>query len=138
MNPLLMLLGNILPGILDRILPGEDKETTFKKLEIQSELQKAITDQSVAQNQVNAAEATNTSVFVAGWRPFIGWVCGIGLLLVAFAPLFNYLLLMAKLPAMPMIANDDLYVILYGMLGLGGLRSFDKTKGTDTRKVTEE
>ena len=85
------------------------------------------------QREINKAEAVHRSVWVAGWRPFIGWVCGAGLayafllqpLLAACLGLFapQYL---ACLPEFPM---NYLLELLFGMLGLGGLRTFEKLKG---------
>lgn len=84
------------------------------------------------QLQVNAVEAASSSTFVAGWRPFVGWVCGsacawnwIGLPIIkAFLPLMAGVTLT--------IAPADLtemLPVLMGMLGLGGLRTYEKTKG---------
>ena len=83
------------------------------------------------QLQVNAAEAGSSSVFVAGWRPFIGWVCGaacawnwIGLPIVkAFLPLAAGI----SLTVAPADLSEMLPVLM-GMLGLGGLRTFEKVK----------
>lgn len=84
------------------------------------------------QLSVNQAEAGNSSVFVAGWRPFIGWVCGASL---AYTYIGYPLLLWAGaawFPSIhpPTLGNDGmLYELLLGMLGLGGLRTFEKVKG---------
>jgi len=92
----------------------------------------------LAQIAANAAGATNKSVFVAGWRPFIGWVCG-----AAFAwkflilPLVNtsafytfaYFGVEVDLSGLPVINTAEMLPILGGMLGLGAYRSFDKTRG---------
>jgi hypothetical protein len=81
---------------------------------------------------VNQAEAGSASVFVAGWRPFIGWVCGTAL---AYTYIGYPLLLWAGaawFPGIkpPVLGNDGmLYELLLGMLGLGGLRTFEKVKG---------
>ncbi len=78
------------------------------------------------QNEVNKIEAQHRSIFVAGWRPFIGWVCGVALL-------YNFILrdLIAWLsPGVmpPALQMDHLITILLGMLGLGGLRTYEKLK----------
>jgi hypothetical protein len=81
---------------------------------------------------VNQVEAANPSVFVAGWRPFIGWVCGLALFytylgyptLIWIASVWHPTLVVPKL------GNDGmLYELLFGMLGMGGLRTFEKVKG---------
>lgn len=84
------------------------------------------------QLQVNQAEASSPSVFVAGWRPFIGWVCGAALVYhYILRPMLPWLLafLGKPVPPIPPLDMGDLITILLGMLGLGGLRSFEKTKG---------
>jgi hypothetical protein len=78
------------------------------------------------QNEVNKIEAQHRSVFVAGWRPFIGWVCGLALL-------YNFIIrdLVAWVnPTVmpPALQMDQLITILLGMLGLGGLRTYEKIK----------
>jgi hypothetical protein len=78
------------------------------------------------QNEVNKIEAQHRSIFVAGWRPFIGWVCGLALL-------YNFILrdiiawvIPDQMP--PALQMDQLITILLGMLGLGGLRTYEKLK----------
>ena len=89
---------------------------------------------AIVQGQIdtNKEEAKNPNVFVSGWRPFIGWVCGVSLgytyigyplLLWVSAAWFPTL-------SIPKLVNDGmLYELLFGMLGLGGLRTFEKWKG---------
>ena len=76
-------------------------------------------------NEVNAAEAQHRSIFVAGWRPFIGWICGL-----AFA--FHYIALPLILTytdhTPPAFDTNSLFTVLMGMLGLGGLRTYEKLK----------
>lgn len=81
---------------------------------------------------VNQAEATNPSIFVAGWRPFIGWVCGAALVYHYIArPMLPWLLALFGQPVVPIPPLDmgDLITILLGMLGLGGLRTYEKKQG---------
>lgn len=87
---------------------------------------------TTAQLQVNQAEAASPSLFVAGWRPAIGWVCGSAL---AYTYLLYPLLTWACAAwaphlVPPKLGNDGmLYELLLGMLGLGGMRTFEKIKG---------
>lgn len=84
------------------------------------------------QIEVNKAEAANPSVFVAGWRPFIGWVCGAALVYhYIVRPMLPWLLaLLGKpMPPIPPLDMGDLITILLGMLGLGGLRTYEKKQG---------
>jgi len=83
------------------------------------------------QIDVNKAEAANPSVFVAGWRPFVGWVCGAALAYQFVGkPLlsFGFAAYGHPLPPLPGI-DDTLWQLLFGMLGLGGLRTVEKVKG---------
>ncbi len=83
------------------------------------------------QLDINKAEASNPSVFTSGWRPFIGWVCGAALVYQYLVrPLGEWGSALAghPLPQMPGL-DDNLWQLLLGMLGLGGLRSFEKIKG---------
>ena len=86
----------------------------------------------LAQLEVNKAEAASGSIFKGGWRPFIGWVCG-----VAFAyhfilqPILIFILatFSVSLPNLPEFDMSTLLPILGGMLGIGGLRTYEKQKG---------
>ncbi len=78
------------------------------------------------QNEVNKIEAQHRSIFVAGWRPFIGWVCGLALL-------YNFILrdIIAWISPNimpPALQMEHLLTVLMGMLGLGGLRTYEKLK----------
>ncbi|WP_049974161.1 3TM-type holin [Azospirillum sp. B4] len=87
----------------------------------------------LAQLDVNKAEASSASVFVAGWRPFIGWVCGAALasqyIVMPLVVWLAGLILGHAPPAPPKLGDDQLTTILLGMLGLGGLRTLEKVKG---------
>lgn len=123
---LLPLLGDV----LDRVLP-DDKAKEQAKLEVAKmalesrtiELN-ALRDVDVAQAQVNTAEAS-TDAFRGGWRPFIGWVSGFGLAYQFLA----YPMLHGFYPELSPINSEDLMVLLFGMLGLGVYRSYEKVKG---------
>ena len=84
-----------------------------------------------AQIEVNKLEATHASVFVAGWRPFCGWICGSGLAYhFILQPLLVFVVTVVKwqVPPLPVFDMGTLTTVLLGMLGLGGLRSFEKVK----------
>ena len=133
-----MALGSILKGIIGPILgPLVDKIPDVnlrRKLQAEAEqsLLAAMTGVVMAQIEVNKAEAQHKSVFVAGWRPFIGWTCGVALA-------YNFILrpigmsvafyLGVDLSDAPELDITELLTILGGMLGLGTLRSFEKSKG---------
>lgn len=130
MNPL--LLGPIFEigkTLLDRFIPDPEK-----KREAEMELVRMAADgelkQVVAQLEINAREAMHPSIWVAGWRPGAGWigVAGFGYA-VFLQPLLTWFGSIHGWPAPPTIDNDLLWVVLSGMLGIGGLRSLEKLKG---------
>ena len=79
------------------------------------------------QTRINEIEAQHRTVFVAGWRPFIGWVCGVAL---AYNFVIRDLFIWAIKPEIvpPALQMEHLMTVLLGMLGLGGLRTYEKLK----------
>ena len=89
-----------------------------------------------AQLEINKTEAAHNSLFVAGWRPAIGWSCCLGMvgnfLIIPFA---NFALALADTDiVIPLIDLQTMMPVLLGMLGLGGLRTFEKVKGVQREK----
>ena len=79
------------------------------------------------QTKINEVEAKHRSVFVAGWRPFIGWVCGLALAYnFIIRDLFIWVIDPEIVP--PALQMEHLMTVLFGMLGLGGLRTYEKLK----------
>ena len=127
------LLPSILPAVtnvIGRFLP-EDKEAKAKaEREIEQQLTTHLAKIDLAQLDINNTEAAHRSIFVAGWRPFIGWTCGVALAWTyVMTPILNFILAqtghLMELPAMDM---SQMMPVLMGMLGLGGLRTFEKFK----------
>lgn len=88
--------------------------------------------QLMGQLEINKVEAAHSSIFVAGWRPFIGWSCGLGVLYSFFLrPILTWVLLVldASLPALPELDGTELAAMIGGLLGIGTLRTVEKTKG---------
>ena len=79
------------------------------------------------QSEINKVEAQHRTIFVAGWRPFIGWVCGVAL---AYNFVLRDLLIWFVGPEQvpPALQMEHLMTVLIGMLGLGGMRTFEKFK----------
>lgn len=122
---LVPLIGNI----LDRIFPDEQKANEAKlelaKLQASGEL-------ALLQGQIetNKTEAGHASRFVAGWRPFIGWVCGFALMYeYLLLPLFAWASLNFNWQQPPHLAMDGMLELVLAMLGVAGLRTFEKYKG---------
>jgi len=79
------------------------------------------------QTKINEIEAQHRTIFVAGWRPFIGWICGIALVYnFVIRDLFIWVVKPESIP--PALQMEHLMTVLLGMLGLGGLRTFEKIK----------
>ena len=101
-------------------------------LEMQAQLLQASIEESKGQLAVNAAEATNSSVFVSGWRPFIGWMGGASLLYkFLLHPILSWVLLLIGITTpLPAPDTEALMALVTAMLGVTAARSFDKWKGT--------
>jgi len=99
--------------------------------EIQLQLQGKLIDQITAQIGVDQAEANSKDVFVAGWRPAIGWICGMALLTdFIVAPISTWIAALAGHPiAFPQLDLGSLLPLLLGMLGLGAMRTAEKISG---------
>ena len=78
------------------------------------------------QLDINKAEAANPNMFVAGWRPAVGWVCASAM---AFQYLVRPLLIGFGITTSMPALDDTLWGLLFGMLGIGGLRTFEKVQG---------
>ena len=108
--------------------PTKLAELEAKSLEIEQIMM-------TAQTEINKIEAANPKLFVSGWRPAVGWCCVAGLVVQYFVfPITSWLLPIIGHPEITLPAMDigDLYPLLFGMLGFGALRSYDKMKGTNS------
>ena len=118
-------------GLLDKFIEDKDQKNALAH-EIATLAQKQAHEAQLAQVEVNKQEAQHRSIFVAGWRPFVGWVCGIALayhFVLAPIILFSVSITGIQIPELPSFNMETLTTVLLGMLGLGGLRSFEKYKG---------
>jgi hypothetical protein len=124
------LIGPI-TALLDKFIEDKDQKAKLAH-ELATMSERHAQEIAKGQIEVNKAEASNRSAFVAGWRPFIGWTCGIALAWhFIFFPVVSFLVILSgeDIPALPVFDMDSLMTILLGMLGLGGLRTFEKFKG---------
>ena len=136
MNPLLLGLAEpiarTIGTVLDKLFPDP-----IERAKAELELVKEETKAALAQIQVNQVEASHESVFVAGWRPFVGWCCGLGFLwAVLFHPLVSWVCLAFGLHVPPAVDTDVLGYVLGGLLGLGTLRSVEKIKKNNQGQQT--
>lgn len=127
----------VLGTIFDKLIPdpGQAADAKLKVLEMAQRGELAVLDAdmrlAMGQMEVNKAEAT-TDLFRGGWRPATGWVCVFGLAYQFIAqPILPWVVTLfgATVPPLPAIDNETLMVLLTGMLGLGGLRTFERVKG---------
>jgi len=118
-------------GLLDKFVEDKDQKAALAH-EIATMSERHAQELAKGQIEVNKAEAASGSIFKGGWRPAIGWVCA-----SAFAyhfviqPLIVFGVLTAgvDLPALPEFDMASLMTVMMGMLGLGGLRTYEKQKG---------
>ena len=110
-------------SILDKVIPDKDLREKLSH-EIATMAEKHSQEQVIAQIEVNKIEAAHHNMFVAGWRPAIGWICGLALLYsTIISPILGIWL------TVPEVDTSLLTTVLMGMLGLGAMRTFEKTKG---------
>jgi len=118
-------------GLLDKFIPDADEKAKLAH-EIATMAEKQAHEANMAQLEVNKMEAQHRSVFIAGWRPFLGW--GLSFAMIwhfVFVPMitFGFAYAGVEPPELPAFDMDSLMTVLLGMLGLGGLRTFEKAKG---------
>lgn len=131
------LLIPALTQIFDKVIPDPQAaaDAKLKMMALAQSGELAVLDadlkMALGQMEINKAEAT-TDMFRGGWRPAVGWTCVFGLvyqfLLQPLLPWF-VAVLGGTVPPLPAIDNETLMVLLTGMLGLGGLRTFERVKG---------
>jgi hypothetical protein len=116
--------------IIDRLWPNAD-EANKAKLELFKLQQAGELAEITAQLKVNEIEAANPSLFVSGWRPAVGWICASALAMqFVAAPIGTWVAALAGHPVVfPNLDMGTLLTLLGGMLGLGGLRTFEKVNG---------
>lgn len=138
MNPLLVGgIFSLAEKVFDKLFPNPEEkakaqlelfklqqEGAFKELEAELQMSKG-------QMEINKAEAESTDTFRGGWRPFVGWVCGLGLFYqFILRPLLTFVLMVAeaKVQTLPALELETLMTLLFGMLGLGAYRTIEKIK----------
>ena len=116
---------NVVASIIDKVAGHVDKFTLDKEEKAQ-----LIQEINKAQIEVNKVEAGSTNLFVSGWRPFVGWTCGVALCYhFVLQPFLLFLLHSFGYQVdLPVFDMPTLTTILLGMLGLGGMRSLEKVK----------
>lgn len=116
-------------GLLDKFIEDKDQKNALAH-EIATMSEKHALELAKGQMEINKVEAASSNLFVSGWRPFIGWTCGLGMfgnfITIPFA---NFVLALADYDVViPLVPLETMMPVLMGMLGLGAMRSFEKTR----------
>lgn len=122
-------------GLLDKFIEDKDKKNAIA-FELSTMAERHAQELAKGQLEVNKVEAAHKNMFVAGWRPAVGWVCVAGMagnfILIPFA---NFALALSGSDiVVPLIALSEMMPVLMGMLGLGAMRTVEKTKGVQRDK----
>jgi hypothetical protein len=128
------LISAVLPAVTDivgRFLPEDKEKRAVAEREIKAQLTTHLAQIDLAQLGINKVEAGHRSIFVAGWRPFIGWTCGVALCYTyVLQPIIIFVMTQTgQVVPLPEMDLSAMMPVLMGMLGLGGLRTFEKFKG---------
>lgn len=129
-------IGPILDGVL-KLIPDKNARAAARE-QFESQMLIAMTNLVQGQLEINKAEAQHRSLFVAGWRPGIGWICGIALgWNFILQPILTWTAFSigADLTEAPTLETGELTTILLGMLGLGGLRTYEKRLGVASNNM---
>ena len=118
-------------SLLDKFIEDKDQKARLAH-EVATMAQRHAQELAKGQLDIYEAEAQSRNIFVAGWRPFIGWTCGLAMFwhfVGVPITLFFVGWFAVDIPELPQFDMNSLMTVLLGMLGLGGLRTFEKTKG---------
>lgn len=122
-----LLIGPV-TSILDKVIPDKNQRDKMAH-EIATMAERQAHESMMGQIKVNEVQAAHKSLFVAGARPAIMWICALGLFYAVFAyPILDIWF------TMPELNTDILMPTMMGLLGLGGMRSFEKSKGVAREK----
>lgn len=127
---LVTALSPIVGDLLNRLVPDKAGDAKLQA-EINLRLAEAANEVLKGQVETNKIEAASPNVFVSGWRPFIGWVCGAALAWTFLGhDLATWIAVMFARDDLipPAIDSEPLFELVLAMLGLGGLRTFEKLK----------
>ena len=128
------LLNNLIgpaTKLLDKVIEDKDQKAKLAH-ELATMADKLAHEQNLAQMAINKEEASSGSIFKGGWRPFIGWVCGIAFFYHFICQpviIFIVAIIGLQIPSLPEFEMGTLLTVLGGMLGIGGLRTYEKQKG---------
>ena len=124
--------------LLDKFIEDKDQKAKLAH-ELATMADKMAHDERLAQISVNKEEASSGSIFKGGWRPFIGWICGLAFgwhfigqpVALVCQPIIVFVIAIVgiDIPTLPKFEMNTLLTVLGGMLGIGSLRTYEKQKG---------
>ena len=117
--------------LLDKVIEDKDQKAKLAH-ELATMADKLAHEQQLAQMAINKEEASSGSLFKGGWRPFVGWVCGVAFCYhFIIQPVIIFIVAMSgvDIPELPKFEMNTLLTVLGGLLGIGGLRTYEKQKG---------
>lgn len=130
-------------GVIEKVVPDPDlkaklqHETDLALVSQATALQTAITEAASKQAEINLKEAESPSLFVAGWRPAVGWLCIFGIGYAALLqPIATWLSALFHGPALPTVDGSALISLLLALLGIGGMRSYEKVQGVSRESLS--
>ena len=130
------VIGPIINKFVDRIPDPNARAEAKEQLEL--EMLGSLENLIVGQLEINKAEAQHKSLFVAGWRPGVGWICALALgWNFILQPIMAWIFVITgySIADAPMLETGELTTILLGMLGLGGLRTYEKRLGVASENM---
>lgn len=137
MLPVVTALLPIVSKVIDRVIPNVAErekvklELQVKLAEQEGELIKALTESDIAQAKINEADAQSSDKFKSYPRPAALWICVIGLAWTVFLPVVSWIIKLSgyEVPDVPQLGGEVLTTLTFGLLGLGGLRTYEKKVG---------
>jgi len=132
-DPLTSIVG-VAQTLIDKLIP-DPKQKADALMKLEEMKQNGDLAVIAGQNDINKIEAANSSIFISGWRPAVGWVCVFALAyaMVVSPILAGVCLIFGKAVVMPAISIEFLGSLLLGMLGLGGMRTIEKLNGVASK-----
>jgi len=119
-------------SVIDKLIPDKTKAAEMKH-----EIAMTLVNADLGQMEINKQEAAHPSIFVSGWRPAVGWVCVAALFFnYILAPVVNWACaIWYPEITLPSLDISELMTLLFGLLGMGTLRSYDKSQGTARHNI---
>ena len=122
-------------GLLDKFIEDKDQKARLAH-DLATMADQHAQELAKGQLEVNKVEAAHQSLFVAGWRPAVGWVCVLGMFgNFITIPFSNFVLALLGIDiVIPLVPLETMMPVLMGMLGLGAMRTYEKKNNVHREK----